>query len=225
MIKFDGSNITDAIKKKKLYTKIAYVLLLPLIICSVISAVLTRDAVLYGKSEFAHIAALLLATVSLLAIIVIIIFFVVPANREISRCVCITLANGLLAREALLKGGGTIEFSTDYSGDVLTLSRKNFTGAISIDPSRITSAKALGGAGAKIEIDLKALKTVPALYATAGTKLWQFLQAYYLLHGKENGAQTVTITDNMGKTPLTLTVFPGDAPEKKNYFIEKGLVK
>lgn len=225
MIKFDGTPIAEAIKKKKLCTRIAYVLLLPLIIGSVISAVLTRDAVLNNKSQFEHVAALILAIASLLAIIVIVFFFVPPANREINRCVCVTMANGLLAREAMLKGGGVIKFVADYSGDVLTLSRKNFTGAISIDPSRLTTAENLGGAGAKIELDLKPLKTVPALYATVGTKLWQFLQAYYLLHGKENGAQTVTITDNMGKTPLTLTVFPGDAPAKKNYFIEKGLVK
>ena len=228
MIKFDGTHITEAIKKKKLYTGIAYVLLAPLIIGSVISAVLTRDAVIYGKSEFEHLAALILAIVSLLAIIVVVIFFVIPANREVNRCVCLSMASGLLEREDMLKGDGVIEFSADYSGDILTLSRKNFAGAISIDPSRLTSADGLGGAGAKIELDLKPLKAVPSLYATAGTKLWLFLQGYYALHGKENGAESVTITDNMGKTPSTLTVFSGGAPADgaaKNYFIEKGLVK
>ena len=230
MIKFDGAHITDAIKKKKLYTGSVYVFLALLLIAAVIAAVLTREAVLTGKSEheYEYFVSLSGAIVCLLTIIGFIVFLITPANRELNRCVCKTMANGLLAREDMFKGDGVIEFSADYSGDVLTLSRKNFTGAITIDPSRLTSADGLGGAGAKIEMDLKPLKAVPSLYATAGTKLWQFLQAYYLLHGEENGADSVTITDNMGKTPLTLTVFTKGVPAKqntKNYFIEKGLVK
>ncbi|MDE6691666.1 MAG: hypothetical protein K2K04_06820 [Clostridia bacterium] len=230
MIKFDGSHITDAIKKKKLYTGSVYIFVALLIIAAVIAATLTREVVLNGKSEheYEYFVSLSGSIVCLLIIIGFIVFLIIPANRELNRCVCKTMANGLLAREDMFKGGGNIGFVADYSGDVLTLSRKNFTGAITIDPTRIVSADGLGGAGAKIEMDLKPLKAVPALYATAGTKLWQFLQAYYLLHGEENGAESVTITDNMSKAPLELTVFLKDAPAKKNeknYFIEKGLIK
>lgn len=228
MVKFDNSDVTTLIKKKKLCTEVTFVMFAVLLISAVISAVLTRNAIV-EKSELKNeVYALCVTAVLLVCFIAVIIFYVAPTDRRLKLCVCKTIAEGLLERGDMFRGGGVIEFTADYSGDILTLSRKNFTGAISIDPARLATAQGLGGAGAKIELDLKPLKAVPALYGAAGTKLWLFLNAYYALHGKENGVERVTVTDNMGKTPYTLTVFDKSAPEKrgaKNYFIEKGLVR
>ena len=228
MIKFDGEPTTRLLKQKKNVLNISYVVFALLLVSAVVAAALARGAYQSGANWNLYLAALCAALIFLVGFILVIALLVVPAERKLKFAVSKEIADGLLAREDMFKGGGVIEFSADYSGDVLTLSRKNYTGAISIDPSRITSADGLGGAGAKIELDLNPLKAVPSLYATAGTKLWLFLQGYYALHGKENGAERVTVTDNMGKTPLTLTVFDKGASEKsaaKNYFIEKGLVK
>ncbi len=228
MIKFDGEPTTSLLKQKKNSLNTSYVVFAILLVSAVIAAALARGAYQSGANWNLYLAALCVALIFLVGFILIIALWVVPTEKKLKFAVSKEIAEGLLSREDMFKGGGVIEFSADYSGDVLTLSRKNYTGAISIDPSRLTSADGLGGAGAKTELDLKALKAVPALYATAGTKLWLFLQAYYLLHGKDNGAERVTITDNMGKTPLTLTVFDKDAAQKsgaKNYFIERGLVK
>lgn len=209
MINFDDDKICKAIKKKKFASNSAYLIFAVLLICAVVSAVLTRDALTNGKNQIAHISALCLTAAVLLALIAVIIFDVAPANRALTLCVCAALANGITARKDMLGGDGVIEFSVGYSGNVLTLSRNGFTGA-------------------DIELDLTPLKAAPALYATVGTKLWQFLSAYYFLHGKASGVKSVTVTDNMGKTPLTLTVFSADAAFKgaeKNYFIKKGLIK
>lgn len=228
MIKFDGEPITWLLRRKKNALNISYVVFAVLIVSAVAAATLARGAFQSGSNPNLYFAALSIAVIFLVGFICVIVFWVTPAERKLKYAVCKEIAEGLLAHEALLKGGDVIGFSADYEGDVLTLSRKNFTGEIKIDPSRITSVDGLGGAGAKIGLDLKPLKAVPSLYATAGTKLWQFLQAYYSLHGKDNGVKSVTVTDNMGKTPLTLPVFSGDAPVKsaaKNYFLKKGLVK
>lgn len=228
MIKFDDKEIVRLLQKKKLSLNASYVLIALLIVSAVVAAVLARGAYSDDLARSNHIYALAFAAIFLVALIGVIIFNVVPTNEKLKYSVCKETADGLLARGDFFEGGGVIEFFADYSGDVLTLSRKNFTGAIAIDPARVDSAEGLGGAGAKIELDLKPLKAVPALYGSAGTNLWLFLSAYYSLHGRENGAERVTVTDNMGKTPLTLTVFDKDAPAKsaeKNYFIKKGLVK
>ncbi len=217
--------MTDRIKAKRILNGLS-ILFFSVILCeALIVAVLSKNA----TSNWGLYIALYvqLGTFAVLYVLYLATLFA-QGGRRLNYAVCKEIAEGLLAREDMFKGGGVIEFSADYSGDVLTLSRKNFTGAITIDPSRLASAEALGGAGAKIELDLKALKAVPSLYATAGTKLWQFLQGYYALHGEKEGAESVTITDNMGKTPLTLTVFVKGAGAKKNtknYFIEKGLIK
>lgn len=228
MIKFDDKNITEALKKKKLYSEIAYVFFAVLLVSAIVAAVLTRGAVTNGENRVAHIAALCVFGAALICFIALLIFFVIPANRQLKLLVSKALADGLLAREDMLKGGGTLEFTADYQGDVLTLSRKGYTGVITLDPSRMTTADNLGGAGAKAELDLKPLKSSPSLYAAAGNRLLLFLQAYYLLHGSESGAESVAITDNMGKTPLTLQVYKSGTTVKnanKNYFIKKGLIK
>ena len=228
MIKFDGEPTAGLLKRKKNSLNTSYVVFAILLVSAVIAAALARGAYQSGANWNLYLAALCVALVFLVGFILIIALWVVPTEKKLKLAVGREIADGLLSREDMFKGGGVIEFSADYSGDVLSLSRKNYTGTIAIDPSRLTSADGLGGAGAKIELDLKALKAVPSLYATAGTKLWLFLQGYYALHGKENGAERVTVTDNMGKTPLTLTVFDKGAPvqsAEKNYFIKKGLIK
>ena len=228
MIKFDDERTTALLQRKKQALNISYTVFAVLLVSAVAAATLTRGAYESHANWDLYLAALIIAIIFLIGLILLIAFWVVPAEKKLRYAVCKQIAEGLLAREDMFKGGGVIEFSADYSGDVLTLSRKNFMGTIAIDPSRLTTAEGLGANGAKIEIDLKPLKTVPALYGSSGTKLWLFLSAYYSLHGKENGAEIVTVTDNMGKTPLTLTVFDKNAPANsgaKNYFIEKGLVK
>lgn len=190
-----------------------------------IAAVLTRDALVNGKNQIAHVSALCFTAAVLLALIGEIIFYVVPLNRELTLCVCKTLSDGLLAHRDLFSGDGEIAFSVDYSGDVLTLARKGFKGEITVDSAKNGGLNLSGG---KIEMDLKGLKSAPSLYSTVGAKLWQFLQGYYVLHGKEEGVKLVTVTDNMGKKPLVLTAFDENSPAKnadKNYFLKKELIR
>lgn len=225
MINFDGEKIKDALKRKKFAVNTAYCTFAVLLISAVIAAVLTRDALVNGKNQIAHVSALCFTAAVLLALIGEIIFYVVPLNRELTLCVCTNLSDGLLARRDLFSGDGEIAFSVDYSGDVLTLARKGFKGEITVDPAKNGGLNLSGG---KIEIDLKGLKSAPALYSTVGAKLWQFLQGYYVLHGKEAGVKLVKVTDNMGKKPLVLTVFDENSPAKnadKNYFLKKELIR
>ncbi len=228
MIKFDDGENIRLLRKKKLSLNISYVLFALLLVSAVLAAVLARKAVSNDLAWSNYIYALAFAALCLVAFIGVIVFYVVPTDKQLKYTVCKAIADGMLARGDMFGGGGVIEFSADYSGNVLTLSRKGYTGEITIDPARLKSAENLGGAGCKIELDLATLKAVPSLYATAGTKLWLFLQAYYFLHGATNKVESVTITDNMGKTPLTLQVFKNGVTAKKaekNYFIKKGLVK
>ncbi len=225
MIKFDGDEVCDRIKVKRILNGLNIAFFSVILFEALILAALSKNA---ANNWGLYISLYVQLGVFVILYVIYLLTLFTQGGRRLNYAVCKEIANGLLAREDMFKGGGVIEFSADYSGDVLTLSRKNYTGAISIDPSRLTSADGLGGAGAKLELDLKPLKAVPALYATAGTKLWLFLQGYYALHGKDNGAESVTITDNMGKTPLTLTVFDKSVHAtgaEKNYFIKKGLLK
>lgn len=225
MIKFDGGEVTERIKSKRILNGLNIVFFSVILFEALIVAVFSKNA---ASNWGLYIALYVQLGVFAVLYILFLVTLFARGGRRLSYAVCKEIAEGFYARGDLLAGDGKIEFSADYSGDVLTLSRKNFTGAIAVDPSRLTSADGLGGAGAKIELDLKPLKAVPSLYATAGTKLWLFLQAYYSLHGKQNGAESVTVTDNMSKTPLTLQVYADGAPAKSaenNYFIKKGLVK
>ncbi|MCM1438657.1 MAG: hypothetical protein NC131_05530 [Roseburia sp.] len=228
MIKFDDGEITRLLRKKKLGVNACYVLFALLLICAVLAAVLARGAYSDDVQFGNHIYALAFAAVCLAALIAVWAIVVIPAGRALKLKVNSALAHGLLLREDMFKGGGEIEFEASYKGDVLTLSRKGYTGEITIDPTRLKGGENLGGKGAAVEIDLSPLKAVPALYATLGTRLWLFLQAFYFLHGEKNGVKSVKIFDNMGKSPCALQVFTAGAPAEKaaeNYFIEKGLVK
>lgn len=227
MIKFDDPEISRLLQKKKGYLNISYLTFGIMIVAAVAAAVLARDVA--GTSNWGlQIAVLSVAAVFLAAFVCVTAFLVMPAGKKLNFAVCKAIADGLLAREDMFGGGGNIEFNADYEGDVLTLSRKGFTGAVTIDPARLNPAESFDSAVGKIQLDLKLLKSVPSLYGAAGTKLWLFLQGYYALHGKENGAESVTVCDNTGKKPLSLQAFSGSAPAKnatKNYFIKKGLIK
>ena len=225
MIKFDDAETTMRIRSKRILNGLNIVFFSVILLEALIVAVLSRNA---ASNWGLYIALYVqLGTFVVLYIIYLATFFA-QGGRRLKYSVDKAIAEGLLAREDMLKGGGDIEFSADYSGDTLSLSRKGYTGEITIDPARLKTAENIGGAGSKAELDLAPLKAVPSLYATVGSRLWQFLQAYYLLHGEKNGVQSVTITDNMGKTPLTLQVFKSGVTAsnaEKNYYIKKGLVK
>ncbi len=228
MVKFDDAETMRLLHKKKLGLNACFVIFALLIISAVLAAVLARSAYSDDLAWSNHLYALAFAAGCLVALLGVIIFYVAPTGRALKLAVNRAIADGLLARKDMFAGGGKIDFVADYSGDTLTLSRKGYTGEIAIDPARLKAEDKLGGAGAKIGLDLANLKSAPSVYSAVGGSLWLFLQAYYALHGEENGVTQVTVTDNTGKTPVELQVFGDGAALKnadKNYFIKKGLVK
>ncbi|MCM1545702.1 MAG: hypothetical protein NC033_01570 [Clostridiales bacterium] len=228
MIKFDDGETVRLLRKKKLGLNACYVIFALLLVSAVLAAVLARGVYSDGAFRSNHLYALAFAAVCLVALVGVIAFVTAPTERALKLAVNSKIAKELLSREDFFAGDGRILFAADYSGDVLTLTRQNYTGAINLDPFNQKSTENIAAAGTKIEFGLKELKAVPSLYATIGTRLWLFLQAYYFLHGAKNGVESVYIADNMGKKPVFLQVFAINAPlekAKKNYFIKKGLIK
>ncbi|MDE7084954.1 MAG: hypothetical protein K2O81_06885 [Clostridia bacterium] len=225
MIKFDDGKITESVRRKRILNGLNLVFFTVILIEALIVAALSRNA---ASNWGLYIALYVQLGAFVLLYVMYLAMFFAKGGRQLKYSVSKAIADGMLEREAMFGGGGDIEFSADYSGNTLTLSRKGYTGEITINPSRLKSAQGLSGAGSKIELDLTPLKAVPSVYATVGSRLWQFLQAYYFLHGEKNGVQNVTVTDNTGKTPFTLQVFQSGVTAKNaenNYFIKKGLVK
>lgn len=226
MVTFNDTETLAAIQHKKICNGINTAFLTFLFITAVILAVCSR----YAESNFGLFAGgLCLWGVLLCAYLVSLFAITLPAGRKLKYRFCKIMAEGLLSREEMLKRGEHIELIADYSGNILTLTRKNYTGEIVISPAKSQSELKLGETGAKTEFDLTPFKTLPSVYATAGANLLKFLRAYYSLHGKENKNARVTITDNMEKAPVVFEIFsdrePDDKILKTDYFIKKGLVK
>ena len=228
MINFDDEKIERLIKKNTISLNLSYVFFAVALVGAVIAAVLAKGAYKDGTNLVWHLTALIAACVALAGFIITVAGFRVRESRQLKYAVCEKMCEGLLAREDFLKGGEEIEFIADHTQDTLSLTRKGYTGEIVVNPAKLKLLQSLGDEGTKIEFDLSTLKPATTFYGTVGTLLWQFLQAYYSVKGAEIKVKQVTITDNMGKTPLTLCIVRDGVTAKnteRNYFIKKGLIK
>ena len=228
MINFDDEKIERLIKKNTVSLNLSYVFFAVALVGAVIAAVLAKGAYVDGKNLGWHLTALIAACVALAGFIITVAGFRVRESRQLKYAVCKKMCEGLLADENFFKGGEQIEFIADHTRDTLSLTRKGYTGEIVVNPAKLQLLQSLGDAGAKIEFDLSTFKPATTFYATIGTLLWQFLQAYYFVKGAEIKVKNVFVTDKMSKTPLTLCIVHDGVTAKKtekNYFIKKGLIK
>ena len=228
MISFNDDEITRLIKKYSVILNLSYVSFAVTLVSAVIAAALTKGAYADGANWEWYITSLIFALAFLVIFITLVAGFLVRESKRLKDAVCKRMCEGLLAKEEFFRGGEEIEFVTVYSNDCFIISRKGYTGEISIDPSRQQDVQNLGVSGAKIQLDLAPLKPAAAVYGIVGTRLWLFLQAYYSVHGEEIGVKRVLVTDCMGKEPLVLDIVRDGVPVKSsenNYFIKKGLIK
>ena len=225
MVKFDSRQTLSAGQHKKICNGINVAYLSALFFFATVLAACSKYA---ERNWGLYLGGICLFGVLLVIYFISLFLITLPAGRRLKRCVCKELADELLAEEEFLQGGGKIEFYVEYSGNVLTLSRKNYTGKITLSPERTESGAPLKSEGAKRQLDLTNLKPVPSVYATVGSLLLRFLSAYYSLHGESGGISAVTVTDCTGKKPYSLNVFGEGAPtaaKKSNCFLKDNLIK
>lgn len=222
MIKFDSRETAEAILLRTLYKKIGVGLITVLIVFALVLAVCSR----YAENNWGlYIGGLAFYGVLLVLSALYGIFFFARANAAAVLCVCKTVAAGIYAREELLQGE-TVRLSVSYSGDVLTLSRKDFKGKLIISPAAFTDNKPVAEGGSEIAFDLTALKPAPALYASVGEKLLCFLRAYYLKNAERANVKSAAVTDETGGKPWEAVLVENGTPAEagKNYFIKRGLI-
>lgn len=222
MIKFDGDETNAALARRVIYRCISIASCAALIVCAVILAACSKYA---ERNWELYIAFLCVYLLALLSFVLFLIFFGAKPGRELNRLVCKTIADAFYAREDILKGGN-IRFTVNYSGDILTLSREGYTGEIIISPASFRDGKSVADGGAEIAFDLSALKAAPPVYSSAGEKLLQFLQAYYLVNAQKLGVDNVAVTDDTGGAPREIALVTNGNPVAagSNYFIKRGLI-
>lgn len=200
MVKFDDGQTRSLIKKQTLFKNLALTAFLAALCCGLAAAAAAQT------ENYAAVTALLVLAGA--AAVCAAAFAAVrrAATGKLNESVCAALARAMYENEAMLKGGGEVAFTAAYSGGNLTLSRKS-------SPKEIV-------------FDLSGLKKSPSIYSAFGTRLTEFLEGYYAKSG--NACTRVTVTDETGSRPQTFTVADKDkavAKPKKNYFIERGLIK
>lgn len=222
MIKFDGAETTAALERRRIYRCTTIIFFVALIIYGVILATCSKCAESNGELFLSFLCIYLMA---LLSFVFFMIFFGAKPGKELNRLVCKTIAQAFYAKEDILKGGN-IRFTVVYSGDILTLSREGYTGEIIISPSSFKDGNSVADGGAEIAFDLSALKAAPSVYSSAGEKLLQFLQAYYLVNAQKLNAAGVTVTDDTGGAPREIVIVANGNPvgTQANYFIKRGLI-
>ena len=222
MIKFDGAKTASALARRVIYRSISIVFSVALIIYGVIFATCSKYA---GNNWELYLTFLCVYIMAILSFVFFLIFFGAKPARELNHLVCTTIADGFYEREDILKGSN-IRFTVVYSGDTLTLSREGYTGEIIISPSSFKDGESVADGGAEISFDLSALKAAPSVYSSAGEKLLQFLQAYYLVNAQKLNADSVTVTDATGGAPREIALVANGNPvgTDGNYFIKRGLI-
>ncbi|MDE7162508.1 MAG: hypothetical protein K2O44_00310 [Clostridia bacterium] len=222
MIKFDGAKTTTALERRRIYRCTSIMFFVALIIYGVIIATCSK----YAESNWElYLAFLCVYIMAVLSFVFFLIFFGAKPGKELNHLVCKTIAEAFYDREDILKGND-IRFTVNYSGDVLTLSREGYTGEIIISPASFKNGNSVADGGAEISFDLSALKTAPSVYSSAGEKLLQFLQAYYLVNAQRLNADGVTVTDDTGGAPRKIILVADGKPVAagNNYFIKRGLI-
>lgn len=219
---FGDAEMDALLKRKKLCNEIGYVLFAILAVSAVIAATLAKGAYenYLGQEWNLYLAALICAVTFLLVFISHIIFFVRRAGAALELAICKRVAAEFYNNAELLQGGRTVALSVTYEGDILTVSRAD--GALR--PVEVSGGGIVKDKNA-VRFDISALRKVPAVYGAFGTRIWKFVAAYYAVNG---GVDSVTLTDNMGKKPVALTIVADgktNANAQKNYFIKTGLVK
>lgn len=154
-------------------------------------------------------ATWIIAAVAAVALVVFFILFKLTENR-LKQCVISIFVTAMEENSDLYTVDSEIALIAEYEGDKVTLYRQN-------------SLK-------KIVFDLSGIKKSARTYSDFGTRLLEYLEAYYYLHGE--GYSNVTIADKYGKNDNNVDDYNiiknGEVyvyrPEK-NYFLKRGLIK
>lgn len=222
MIKFDGEETAAALTRRKTYGKITIAYIAALVLSGVCLAAFSG----YAENNWnLYIVFLCVYSMAVLSFILFLVFFGSKPNKKLKYLVSKAIAEGFYARENILKGGN-MRFAVDYSDDILTFSRADYSGEIIISPYTFKDGHSVADGGTEIKFDLTALKDAPAVYSTAGEKLLQFLQAYYLINAGKLNASDVTVTDNTDGKPCEIVLVENGKPVTAtgNYFIKRGLI-
>ncbi len=223
MVKFDSSAIISTVDRRAKAGKINRAAFPAELILALAAAALAPYT---DKLLAVFLPFLAVSVAGALALLLFNLLYVVKLNKSLKREVAKEIAAAFEKNASVLAGAETVEFTVEYAGDILTLTRKGGLGEVKISSSTFAAGEKLTHSANRLQFDLKELKRAPSVYSSAGELLWQFLQAYYGLN--QAGIDRVTVTDLTGGKPLELTAVQGGKPIKpidNNYFIKTGILK
>ncbi|MGN1373001.1 MAG: hypothetical protein ACI4VK_03010 [Candidatus Coproplasma sp.] len=205
MVTFDNEEIKKYIARVRLFKTFSTGAFVIALCAGVFSAV--------SVGSMKEQAALITATWIIAAVfaVALIVFFTLLklTEKRLNKCVCDVLITAMEENSDLYSGDSEIALVAEYVGDKVTLSKKN-------------SPK-------KIVFDLSGIKK-SATYSDFGTRLWQYLEGYYYLHGGEYSNVTISDYFDLRDTKFEdyYLIENGEVciyrPEK-NYFLKRGLIK
>ncbi|MDE7380189.1 MAG: hypothetical protein K2N14_03960 [Clostridia bacterium] len=224
MVNFDGEKISALIARKRKLNS-ANAIFFTVMLASALAAAVSSQ---YAEQIWAlHISFICLFAVILSGFAAFNIFLVAKTGKTLKFELCSIIADAFTGREGFLDGKN-IDFVAELNGDVICVTRKNFTGTVSIDPSAFTGLDGIKVGSAEIKFDLSALKRLTSVYSDMGTYIWEFFQAYYTVNYAKGKYENVRVTDNTYKGPFELNlVDDGDlmGGNNRNYYIKSGILK
>ena len=206
MVTFDNQEIKKYIARIRLFSGLSTGAFVIAFCAGIFSAV--------AVGSLKEQAALITATwiIAAVAVVVLVVFFtlLMLTEKRLNTCVCDVLAKAMEENSDLYSGDSEIALIAEYDGDKVTLYRQN-------------SFK-------KIVFDLSGIEKATRTHSNFGTRLLEYLEAYYFLHGE--GYSNVTIADKFdrhnNKFDIYAIITNGEVnvyrPEK-NYFLKRGLIK
>lgn len=205
MVRFDGAQTQALIKRLTTLKGITLTAFLIAFCCGMIAAGATPHIDEYAATV---IALFVIAGVAAACFATLLIPLTLT-RRKIDANVSSTLAAAMYKNEDMLtdaKGVSEIAFVAAYSGDRLTFGRADRTDGIIFD--------------------LTVIKKCTSVYSAFGTRLTEFLEAFYSVRHKDG--VRVTVTEDMGGRRKALDIAGENGVKfisKNNYFIKRGLIK
>ncbi|MGN0813013.1 MAG: hypothetical protein ACI4MQ_05870 [Candidatus Coproplasma sp.] len=206
MVTFDSQEIKKYIARIRLFSSFstgAFVIAFCAGICS---------AVAVGSMKEQAVLITVTWIIAAVFAVVLVVFFtlLMLTEKRLNKCVCDVLVTAMEENSDLYSGDSEIALIAEYEGDKVTLYRQN-------------SFK-------KIVFDLSGIEKSTRMHSNFGTRLLEYLEAYYSLYGE--GYSNVTIADKYDKHDNNVDNYNiiqnGEVyvyrPDK-NYFLKRGLIK
>lgn len=205
MVRFDDAQTQALIKRLTAFKGLTLTAFLTAFCCGLIAAGATPHIDEYAATVIVLFAIAGVAAACFAALLVPLTL----TRRAIDKKVSSALAAAMYKNEAMLTdvtGVSEIAFVAAYSGDKLSFGRADRTDGIIFD--------------------LTALRKCTAVYSAFGTRLTEFLEAYYSVRRKDGVG--VTVTEDMGGRREALEIAGKNGVKhigKNNYFIKRGLIR